>query len=134
MSRLISTVGKVFIVRRKRGGDDESANTTTGNPAAPSLPIKTSAATNQGTSRSAAQVANSASVSNPETSDDGRGRRVLEYVTVGLTVAEHVVGPIPIAGSPLKAAIGSLLDILKASDVGSFNAYYYAILSLTKRI
>ena len=118
MSRLLSTVGKVFVVRSKRGGNNESTNMITGNPTSPPLRIETSAVTNEGTSRSAAQVVNSAPISN---SDRGRGRRVLECVSVGLTVVGHVVGPIPVAGSPLKAAIGGLLEILKASDVCFFD-------------
>ena len=51
--------------------------------------------------------------------DDSHSRRVQEDVRTVLTVAAPILEAIPIAGPPLKAAVGGLLEILKAADVSS---------------
>ncbi|KAJ3506367.1 hypothetical protein NLJ89_g6905 [Agrocybe chaxingu] len=49
-------------------------------------------------------------------SDDSRGRQVLEGVMIGLAVVAPIAEAIPVVGTPLKAAVGGLLEILKAAD------------------
>jgi len=49
--------------------------------------------------------------------DNCRGRRVQEDVRTTLTIVAPIVEAIPLPG--LKAAVGGLLEILKAVDVSS---------------
>lgn len=51
--------------------------------------------------------------------DGSSGRRTLEHTITALTVASPVVGAVPIAGTPMRAAIDSLLEILKIIDVSA---------------
>jgi hypothetical protein len=50
-------------------------------------------------------------------SDDSCSLGVQEGVKTALTIAAPMFGAIPFAGSPLKAAVDGLLEILKAADV-----------------
>ena len=52
--------------------------------------------------------------------DDSCSHQVQEGVRTVLTIAEPVVGGVPLAGPPLKAVIGGLLEIFNIADV-SFN-------------
>jgi len=40
-----------------------------------------------------------------------------EYGILALTMTAPLAGSIPVVGSPLKAVVGGLLEILKAADV-----------------
>jgi len=40
-----------------------------------------------------------------------------EYGILALTMTAPIAGSIPVVGSPLKAVVGALLEILKAADV-----------------
>ena len=51
--------------------------------------------------------------------DDSCSRQVQEGVRTVLTIAAPVVGVVPLAGPPLKAAIGGLLEIFNVADVSS---------------
>jgi hypothetical protein len=58
----------------------------------------------------------------PDTDPFGDGslsRRAQESLRIALPVVLPIVGTIPVVGAPLKAAIGGLLEILKAADVSS---------------
>jgi hypothetical protein len=49
--------------------------------------------------------------------DESLSSRVQEGARTVCTIVGPVLGMIPIAGSPLKAAVGALLEILNAADV-----------------
>ena len=51
--------------------------------------------------------------------DDSYSRQVQEGVRTVLTIAAPVVEVVPLAGTPLKAAIGGLLEIFNVADVSS---------------
>ena len=51
--------------------------------------------------------------------DDSYSRQVQEGVRTVLTIAAPIVGGVPLAGPPLKAAICGLLEILNVADVSS---------------
>ena len=52
--------------------------------------------------------------------DDSRSRRVQEGARTVCTIAGPFLEVIPIAGPPLKAAVGGLLKILNAIDVSPY--------------
>jgi len=49
--------------------------------------------------------------------DDSYSCQVQEGVRTVLTIAASIVGGVPLAGPPLKAAICGLLEILNVADV-----------------
>ena len=101
----LSMLSKVFAVRRTRPSTSLPPITTlhsinvTCPPLEPGLP---SSARNANTDPS---------------NIDSRGDQFREYGILALTMTAPLAGSIPIVGSPLKAVVGGLLEILKAADV-----------------
>jgi hypothetical protein len=54
---------------------------------------------------------------NPVRHNNSIGCQAREYATTALTVALPIVEAVPLAGSPMKAAIGGLLAVLNIVDV-----------------
>jgi len=60
----------------------------------------------------------SARIPNTDPSNIGsRSDQMREYGILALTMTAPLAGSIPVVGSPLKAVVGGLLEILKAADV-----------------
>jgi len=111
MPSLVSKFGRVFGVRR-RAANDERAGSAVAALISTSMPIATIAS-------DVTQSISTAPVLKIEVPDHSCHRQMLEYASLGLTFGGHVVAPIPLVGSPLKATIGGILAIITAADVSS---------------
>jgi len=106
-----SALGKVFAVLRKwKAIEGKSSSTTTTALVSNSMSMLTIGSTHV-----------AATAQRPEfpPRDDSCSRGVQEDVRAALAIAAPILEAIPIAGPPLKAAVGGLLEILKAADVSS---------------
>lgn len=105
------TWGRVFAVRWKRKPiEGKSSSTTAMALVSKSMPMMTIGSTH---------VAATAQPPDVTSRGDSCSRGVQDDLIAALTIAAPIVGAVPIAGSPLKAAVGGLLEILKAADVSS---------------
>ncbi|EDR01728.1 uncharacterized protein LACBIDRAFT_332960 [Laccaria bicolor S238N-H82] len=120
-----STLGRVLAVLRKRKPIDENSSWTIATALSNSFPMLTI-----GSQHYAAAAQRPVITTADPSSDDSCRLRVQEGVKTALTLAAPIFGAIPLAGSPLKAAVDGLLEILKAADAK--NTFRYA--SVAQRI
>jgi len=103
-SNLLSALSKVFAVRSVRPSK--------------SPPITNPPSINIACPPQEPGFTSSARTPNVDPSNnDSRSDQMREYGILALTMTAPIAGSIPVVGSPLKAVVGALLEILKATDV-----------------
>jgi len=113
-----SNFGRVFAVLRKSPLIDGNPSSTIGTALVKALlPMLTIGSPTIADAAQQRVNVNIAERTKDPYGDESGSRRVQEDIRTGLTIAAPMVEAIPVAGPPLKAAVGGILEILKAVDV-----------------
>jgi hypothetical protein len=115
-----SPSSKLLAVLRKRKPIDGNPSSTIAALVSKSLPMLTIGSAPVAAEAQKRDITNAGCLPDTDPSSDGSlSRRVQESLRTVLPVVSYIVQPIPVAGAPLMAAVGGLLEILKAADVSS---------------